>query len=117
MALDETGDSGFDELPAPDSATAAQTAHATNLALPDEAAMPFDGNPAATSATQDLPQDLETWLDAQERQVLVRALDETGFNRTAAAARLGLNLRQIRYCMSRLGITEPSDNDTDDAAG
>ncbi|MBP7454261.1 MAG: sigma-54-dependent Fis family transcriptional regulator [Ottowia sp.] len=117
VALDETGDSGFDELPAPDSATAAQTAHATNLALPDEAAMPFDGNPAATSATQDLPQDLETWLDAQERQVLVRALDETGFNRTAAAARLGLNLRQIRYRMSRLGITEPSDNDTDDAAG
>ena len=114
VALDETGDSGFDELPAPDSAQAAQ---APNLVLPDEAAMPFDGNPAATSATQDLPQDLETWLDAQERQVLVRALDETGFNRTAAAARLGLNLRQIRYRMSRLGITEPSDNDTDDAAG
>jgi hypothetical protein len=31
----------------------------------------------------------------------------TGFNRTAAAARLGLSLRQIRYRIARLGITAP----------
>ena len=41
----------------------------------------------------------------------MRALDETGFNRTAAAARLGLNLRQMRYRMARLGITAPSDDE------
>ena len=44
--------------------------------------------------------------------MLVRALAETGFNRTAAAARLGLNLRQMRYRMSRLGITAPSNEDS-----
>ena len=49
--------------------------------------------------------------------MLVRALDETGFNRTAAAARLGLNLRQMRYRMSRLGITEPNGDDPDHGAG
>jgi two-component system response regulator PilR (NtrC family) len=62
-----------------------------------------------------LPADLEAWLETQERQMLIRALDETGFNRTAAAARLGLNLRQIRYRMARLGITAPGgDEHTDD---
>ena len=67
-----------------------------------------------------LPSDLEAWLNEQERQVLIRALNETGFNRTAAAARLGLNLRQIRYRMARLGIVPPgshaeeSGNDGDD---
>ena len=70
--------------------------------------------PAPVAAT---PADLQGYLDQLEREILIKALHETGFNRTAAAARLGLSLRQIRYRMSRLGITEPSDNDTDDAAG
>jgi two-component system response regulator PilR (NtrC family) len=61
-----------------------------------------------------LPSDLEAWLDSQERAMLVRALDETGFNRTAAAARLGLNLRQMRYRMARLGITAPSGDEPAD---
>ena len=58
---------------------------------------------------QDLPGDLQTWLDALERDILVRALREYGFNRTAAAARLGMSLRQIRYRMERLHIEDPSD--------
>jgi two-component system, NtrC family, response regulator PilR len=51
-----------------------------------------------------LPSDLQAHLDEQERQILVQALKETGFNRTAAAAKLGMSLRQIRYRMARLGI-------------
>ena len=70
--------------------------------------------PAAALAANELPADLGAWLDAQERLILVRALDETGFNRTAAAARLGLNLRQMRYRMARLGITAPSNGEADD---
>lgn len=75
---------------------------------------------AVASGQTPLPSDLEAWLNEQERQVLIRALNETGFNRTAAAARLGLNLRQIRYRMARLGIVPPgshaeeSGNDGDD---
>ncbi len=41
----------------------------------------------------------------------MRALQETGFNRTAAAARLGLSLRQIRYRIARLGIATPNGDD------
>ena len=62
-----------------------------------------------------VPPDLQIYLDQQEREILVRALRESGFNRTAAAARLGLSLRQIRYRIARLGISTP--NGGDDAAG
>ncbi len=51
-----------------------------------------------------LPNDLQAHLDAHERDILVAALKDTGFNRTAAATRLGMSLRQIRYRMARLGI-------------
>ena len=54
--------------------------------------------------------DLQSQLDALERALLLQALQTTQFNRTAAAARLGLNLRQIRYRMARLKI-DVSQND------
>jgi len=64
-----------------------------------------------------IPEDLQSWLDEQERAIITRALNNTGFNRTAAAAQLGLNLRQMRYRMSRLAIIAPSTGgDTDDLA-
>ncbi|MGA8008721.1 MAG: sigma-54 dependent transcriptional regulator [Thiomonas sp.] len=56
-----------------------------------------------------LPPDLGTYLDQVERGILCEALRRTRFNRTAAAQLLGLNLRQIRYRMERLGIRDPSD--------
>lgn len=54
-----------------------------------------------------LPGDLQGYLDNKERQILVRALRETGFNRTLAAKLLGLTLRQIRYRIARLKIDAP----------
>lgn len=67
-----------------------------------------------------LPPDLQSYLDDQERRVLVQALQECDYNRTAAAARLGLNLRQMRYRIQRLGIVLPgaasaADSDLSDA--
>jgi two-component system response regulator PilR (NtrC family) len=59
-----------------------------------------------------IPNDLQQHLDQQERDILVKVLQETGFNRTAAAARLGLSLRQIRYRIARLNIETPQGNDT-----
>ncbi len=52
----------------------------------------------------ELPSDLQAWLDQQERSILMRALQSCGFNRTAAAARLGISLRQMRYRIARLQI-------------
>ena len=70
--------------------------------------------PNRSGAPQDLPTDLQDHLDSQERDILVRTLQETGFNRTAAAGRLGLSLRQIRYRIARLAIDVPQGNEPND---
>ena len=50
---------------------------------------------------------LTKYLDELERQALLEALQQTGFNRTAAARLLGLTFRTMRYRMERLGIKAP----------
>ncbi|MEF9948249.1 MAG: sigma-54 dependent transcriptional regulator [Comamonas sp.] len=65
--------------------------------------------PAESPAPAGLPENLQGWLDEQERSILVRALQDNGFNRTATAARLGISLRQIRYRIDRLGIDLPAE--------
>lgn len=57
-----------------------------------------------------IPKDLQAWLDQQERDILVRALRECSYNRTAAATRLGISLRQMRYRIARLSITMPHEH-------
>ena len=64
---------------------------------------------AALSSKYPLPK----YLDHVERQALLEALEQTSFNRTAAAKLLGLTFRTMRYRMERLDIKEPSG--TDDA--
>jgi two-component system response regulator PilR (NtrC family) len=54
-----------------------------------------------------VPENLQDYLDVQERNILCQVLQETRFNRTAAALRLGLTLRQIRYRIARLNIALP----------
>jgi len=61
-----------------------------------------------------IPSDLQSHLDSQERDILIQALRETGFNRTAAAARLGLSLRQMRYRIARLNIDTPHSGELSD---
>ena len=57
-----------------------------------------------------VPENLQAFLDGQERGILSKVLQETGFNRTAAAAKLGISLRQIRYRIARLNIVIPGDD-------
>lgn len=71
----------------------------------------------SAGSTVPLPSDLQAWLDQQERDILIRALREAGFNRTATAARLGISLRQIRYRIARLNIAAPNDLDPHDDIG
>ena len=47
---------------------------------------------------------LDAWLENIERTVLERTLMATRWNRTAAAERLGISFRQIRYKLKKLGI-------------
>jgi len=43
-------------------------------------------------------------LENVERDAIIKALEETRFNKTAAARNLGLTLRALRYRMQKLGI-------------
>ena len=51
-----------------------------------------------------LPSSLPDFLDQVERDIILRALAQTQFNRTQAAQLLGISLRQLRYQMQRLSI-------------
>jgi len=87
-----------------------------DLQAPVSGAMPLETvtSPARLVPTDSpLPTDLQSHLDQQERDILVKTLKETSFNRTMAASRLGLSLRQIRYRIARLKIDTPRDEDTD----
>ncbi|MGB3069865.1 MAG: sigma-54 dependent transcriptional regulator [Ottowia sp.] len=104
LALGDGSESGLDDL----------LAAPPRIAPPPSEPTAFAASVAPGPNACPIPSDLQAWLDSQEKDMLVRALDETGFNRTAAATRLGLNLRQIRYRMARLGITAPGGSDTGD---
>jgi two-component system response regulator PilR (NtrC family) len=67
--------------------------------------------PGLPAVLEPVPDDLVRYLDEVERGILVRALERQHFNRTAAGASLGLSLRQMRYRMARLGITESESSD------
>jgi two-component system response regulator PilR (NtrC family) len=73
--------------------------------------LPPSASATTPSTLSELPSDLQGHLDRQERDILIQALQETGFNRTAAAAKLGISLRQIRYRIARLNIETPQGNE------
>ena len=60
------------------------------------------------AAPADLP--LQERLDAVEKKAILAALEQTRYNRTAAAKLLGITFRALRYRMERLGINEEIDS-------
>jgi two-component system, NtrC family, response regulator PilR len=66
--------------------------------------------PAVAAAASGLP--LPERLDAVERQAILAALEQTRYNRTAAAKLLGITFRALRYRMERLGINDELDSKT-----
>jgi two-component system response regulator PilR (NtrC family) len=58
-----------------------------------------------SSSGQDaLPGNLQDYLDKVEREALLKALEQTRHNKTAAARLLGVTFRSLRYRLERLGI-------------
>jgi two-component system response regulator PilR (NtrC family) len=53
---------------------------------------------------------LQDRLDTVERKAILNALEQTHYNRTAAAKLLGITFRALRYRMERLGINEELDS-------
>ena len=65
-----------------------------------------DASPATEAGEASLAQidNLEDYLEEIERKLIMQALEETRWNRTAAAQRLGLTFRSMRYRLKKLGI-------------
>ncbi len=49
---------------------------------------------------------LDHHLEDIEREIIVKALDESKWNRTAAAKKLGLTFRSLRYRLKKLNLDE-----------
>ncbi len=67
-------------------------------AAPKEKLAPLDG----ALGTRGLA--LHDFLDQVEREAIMKALEATRFNKTAAAKLLGITFRSLRYRLDRLGI-------------
>ncbi|MEZ5524868.1 MAG: sigma-54 dependent transcriptional regulator [Pseudomonadales bacterium] len=56
------------------------------------------------SATSTDNGSLDNYLEEIEKQAILKALEETRWNRTAAAEKLGISFRQIRHRLKKFGI-------------
>ena len=65
-----------------------------------------EGSCAVEDGIADLTQidNLEDYLENVERKLILQALEETRWNRTAAAQRLSLSFRSMRYRLKKLGL-------------
>jgi two-component system response regulator PilR (NtrC family) len=106
----DVGDLGLPETIFGDTAAQELDLIRTHAALgpPVDPARTESGH-APLPAEEPLPNDLAEYLDQVEREILVRALEQHRYNRTAAGTSLGLSLRQIRYRMARLGVNVGGD--------
>jgi two-component system response regulator PilR (NtrC family) len=89
---------------------AVESEPAQGPAAPVVPAPPVEGAAAGTAvrlvrmSADGIPESLPDYLDQIEREAIVRALEKTRYNRTAAARLLGLSFRALRYRMQRLDI-------------
>ncbi len=83
--------------------SAGSTIAAADLSLPSAADDPAAESAAAKPAA-DSSAALGEQLEDVERQAIVDALEQTRYNKTAAAKLLGLTFRQLRYRIKKLGI-------------
>ena len=75
---------------------------------PNDLYLPRSDGPAASASSPPAPESdevpLEDYLGEIEKKAILQALDETRWNRTAAAGKLGMTLRSLRYRLAKLGI-------------
>jgi two-component system response regulator PilR (NtrC family) len=60
--------------------------------------------PAPAAAAADGNTALGSQLESIERDAIVKALEKTRYNKTAAAKILGMSFRALRYRIKKLGI-------------
>lgn len=83
------------------------------LATPESSAV---SEPSAVSkpspesaATLDVGGSLEEYLTDIEKKAILNALEDTRWNRTAAAKKLGMSFRSLRYRLKKLGLDQENE--------
>ena len=87
-----TSSTHIDEVIAPAHVVQSENNDADNLPEPLDGQLPSQG--------------LEHYLQEQEKQLIITALKQTGWNKTQAAELLGTTFRSLRYRMKKLEIEE-----------
>jgi len=87
---------------------------ASDLMLPQRSArqsnetVPASEHPQSTAAApvanSDANGGLDDYISNLERTAIVKALEESRYNKTAAARKLGITFRALRYKLKKLGI-------------
>ncbi|HET6633152.1 MAG TPA: sigma-54 dependent transcriptional regulator [Rhodanobacteraceae bacterium] len=113
MALSDGGDIGAADLMIPQGAGSAADLEPTEPATPEPPATPVAtaavapapapaGAGGATAPDAKVP--LDDYISNLEREAIIKALEETRYNKTAAAKRLGITFRALRYKLKKLEI-------------
>lgn len=58
---------------------------------------------------------LSDYLEDIEKRAIMKALEKTNYNKTAAAKLLGISFRTLRYRLSKLGLSKEGEEDDLDA--
>ncbi|HET7300193.1 MAG TPA: sigma-54 dependent transcriptional regulator [Oleiagrimonas sp.] len=87
----------------------ARTIDVSDLMLPTAGSRPAlspsaPDNNAANRDTRGQNQPLEDYISNVERDAIMQALEATRYNKTAAARKLGITFRALRYKLKKLGI-------------
>ncbi len=76
------------------------TIRLADLRLPADALKPGAAAPELEPGTVSL----DTYMDNIEKDVLLKTLEQTRYNKTAAAKQLGITFRALRYRLKKLGL-------------
>lgn len=95
LALCSEVEIGVDELQLPNQTLDAAVKDTTEVTQTSVNILPINTD-------QNLP--LQDFLDRLEKDSIVKALNESRYNRTKAAKTLGITVRSLRYRMERLGL-------------
>jgi len=64
----------------------------------------IESMPEPPAAREEPPRGLDDYISTVERETILKALQETRYNKTAAARNLGITFRALRYKLKKLGI-------------
>jgi two-component system response regulator PilR (NtrC family) len=76
----------------------------TDLQLPEMTRSDDDFMPEAGLEARPGALPLDTYMNTVEKEVLLKALEQTRYNKTAAAKLLGISFRALRYRLKKLGL-------------